>query len=147
MMMNKKGQAALEFLMTYGWAILVVLIAIGALAYFGVLSPSNLLPSKCTLQPGMVCADQKITPGQVTVVLKNGYGADITIHNVTLTSCGNYASYGILKNGVQASFVVNCNGSQPLQGSRYNGVLNVSYTNEDTELQRNNIGDLVGKVE
>ena len=44
----KKAQAALEFLMTYGWAILVVLAAIGALAYFGVLSPSNFLPSKCT---------------------------------------------------------------------------------------------------
>ena len=36
-MISKKSQQALEFLMTYGWAILVVLIAIGALAYFGVL--------------------------------------------------------------------------------------------------------------
>jgi uncharacterized protein (UPF0333 family) len=33
-MMQQRGQAAMEFLMTYGWAILVVLIAIGALAYF-----------------------------------------------------------------------------------------------------------------
>ena len=30
----RKSQAAMEFLMTYGWAILVVLVAIGALAYF-----------------------------------------------------------------------------------------------------------------
>lgn len=35
MMKNKKGQEALEFLMTYGWAILVVLIAIGILTYLG----------------------------------------------------------------------------------------------------------------
>ena len=40
----KKGQAAMEFLMTYGWAILVVLAAIAALAYFGVLSPARFLP-------------------------------------------------------------------------------------------------------
>ena len=40
----RKGQAALEFLMTYGWAILVVLAAIAALAYFGVLSPDRFLP-------------------------------------------------------------------------------------------------------
>ena len=33
---NNRAQAALEFLMTYGWAILVVLVSIGALAYFGV---------------------------------------------------------------------------------------------------------------
>jgi len=28
--MKKKAQAAMEFLMTYGWAILVVLVVIGA---------------------------------------------------------------------------------------------------------------------
>jgi len=39
----------MEFLMTYGWAILVVLVVIGALAYFGVLSPATLLPEKCTV--------------------------------------------------------------------------------------------------
>lgn len=33
-----KTEAFLEFIMTYGWAILVVLAAIGALAYFGVFS-------------------------------------------------------------------------------------------------------------
>ena len=47
-MFRKKGQAAMEFLMTYGWAILVVLVAIGALAYFGVLSPDRFLPERCT---------------------------------------------------------------------------------------------------
>lgn len=35
----------LEFLMSYGWVILIVLIAIGALVYFGVLNPQNFLPS------------------------------------------------------------------------------------------------------
>jgi len=42
----KKSQAAMEFLMTYGWAILVVLVAIAALAYFGVLSPEKFLPDR-----------------------------------------------------------------------------------------------------
>lgn len=35
---------AMEFLMTYGWAILVVLVAVGSLAYFGVLSPDHFVP-------------------------------------------------------------------------------------------------------
>ena len=43
MRQNKKSQVALDFLMTYGWAILVVLVAIGALAYFGVLIPDKYL--------------------------------------------------------------------------------------------------------
>ncbi|MBI5391980.1 hypothetical protein HZB00_03170, partial [Candidatus Woesearchaeota archaeon] len=57
----KKGQAAMEFLMTYGWAILVVLVAIGALAYFGVLSPSRFLPRSCTIGPGFSCDDAKVS--------------------------------------------------------------------------------------
>lgn len=33
--------------MTYGWAILVVISAIAALAYFGVLEPCKILPNEC----------------------------------------------------------------------------------------------------
>jgi hypothetical protein len=53
MVKTKKSQAAMEFLMTYGWAILVVLAAIAALAYFGVLSPGKFIPEKCMLSPGI----------------------------------------------------------------------------------------------
>ena len=78
--MNKKGQAAMEFLMTYGWAILVVLIAIGALAYFGVLNPSRFLPSSCTLIPGLACTEFKVddSAGQVQLFIRNGIGNSVT---------------------------------------------------------------------
>jgi uncharacterized protein (UPF0333 family) len=83
-MNNKKGQAAMEFLMTYGWAILVVLIAIGALAYFGVLNPGRFLPSSCTIMPGVSCEDfQAIdSTDTVSLTLRNGIGDDVT--NVTV---------------------------------------------------------------
>lgn len=44
----KKGQAAMEFIFTYGWAILAAIIAIGVLAYFGVFSPQSYQPQKST---------------------------------------------------------------------------------------------------
>lgn len=89
-MMNKKhmkrGQAAMEFLMTYGWAILVVLAAIGALAYFGVLSPDNFLPEQCIVSPefGNTCLEaQAVATGQqVQLGLRNNVGT--TIQNVTV---------------------------------------------------------------
>lgn len=80
--MIKKGQAAMEFLMTYGWAILVVLAAIAALAYFGVLSPSNLLPEQTTFAAPLANIDQATidaTSGNVQVVLKNNVGQTIKI--------------------------------------------------------------------
>jgi len=45
-MMAIKGQAALEFLTTYGWAFLVILVAIGGLSYFGVFDFSKYSPDR-----------------------------------------------------------------------------------------------------
>jgi len=43
-----KGQAALEFLTTYGWAFLVILVMIGGLSYFGVFDFKSKMPDSCT---------------------------------------------------------------------------------------------------
>ena len=38
-MKNKKGQGILTVLFTYSWAVMLVIIGIGAFAYFGVFDP------------------------------------------------------------------------------------------------------------
>ena len=79
----------MEFLMTYGWAILVVLAAIGALAYFGVLSPDRFLPRACTLAGGFACDDYKIdaTDNQVRFyVINSALGEQANDVNVTLAA-------------------------------------------------------------
>jgi hypothetical protein len=86
--MVKKGQAAMEFLMTYGWAILVVLAAIGALAYFGVLSPDRFLPDKCTANPPFACTEYKINTTSVYFSLQNSAGVDVTVSQVLLSCDG-----------------------------------------------------------
>jgi hypothetical protein len=60
----RKGQAALEFLTTYGWAFLVILVMIGALAYFGVLNPSKMLPDRCIFSPEIQCVESKVVGNQ-----------------------------------------------------------------------------------
>ena len=72
--MNRKGQAAMEFLMTYGWAILVVLVVIGALGYFGVLNPTALLPEKCMFGVEVACKDFQLLTNQVALRLQNNIG-------------------------------------------------------------------------
>jgi hypothetical protein len=87
----KRAQAAMEFLMTYGWAILVVLVAIGALAYFGVLSPARFLPESCTMAPGIGCDDFKITwadgASTIQLLLRNGMGETVTGVSVAIKGC------------------------------------------------------------
>ncbi|MFW5991218.1 MAG: hypothetical protein ACOCQX_03230, partial [Candidatus Nanoarchaeia archaeon] len=50
-MRGKRAQAAMEFLMTYGWAILVVLAAVGILAYLGIFDMQKDVAAQCKLRP------------------------------------------------------------------------------------------------
>jgi hypothetical protein len=87
--MPRKAQAAMEFLMTYGWAILVVLVVLGALTYFGILSPQTLLPSRCeTGETWLKCKDYKVDSAadQITIVLENNWQYDIEISSLDVTS-------------------------------------------------------------
>ncbi len=86
----KKAQAAMEFLMTYGWALLVVLVAIGALAYFGLTNPTTFLPDQCLLATGFHCSSSFATANAgasnpVTLSIQNEIGYQITGFTVAVT--------------------------------------------------------------
>jgi hypothetical protein len=57
---GRKGQAALEFLSTYGWAFLVLLILVVGMAYLGVLEPSSYIPTNCQSTPGINCVESQL---------------------------------------------------------------------------------------
>jgi len=52
---ERRAQAAMEYLMTYGWALLVIVLVLGALIYLGVLNPSARLQDNCNLPIGFKC--------------------------------------------------------------------------------------------
>lgn len=83
-----KSQAALEFLTTYGWAFLVILIMIGTLAYFGILNPGKILPNRCNIGPEFDCIDYQIsaTGNTFRLRLKNNVGEPITVQSILLDS-------------------------------------------------------------
>ncbi len=143
--MMKKGQAAIEFIMTYGWAILVVLVAIAALAYFGVLSPDRFLPEKCTFPPGIACTDFTVTTAGMNVVLQNSLGQDITMVSLTDESGSCSTSPGsALNNGDTATYTFSSctHGSV---GSRYTTDVTVVYTTA-SGLNHTRIGSVTGRV-
>lgn len=78
-----KAQAALEFLTTYGWAFLVILIMIGTLAYFGILSPGKILPNRCNFGAEFACVDYQIRTNAFKMRLKNNAGEPIDVTLIT----------------------------------------------------------------
>lgn len=155
---SRSAQAALEFIMTYGWAILVVLVAIGALAYFGVLSPDRFLPSKCTMQPGIACLDHKATTegtNNLQVVVQNSLGYDITITELMADKCtAKTALSTVVPNGGQYPATLCCGAScvpasAGHSGTKYNGEFNITYvTPSDVGgLTHKNNGQITTKVQ
>jgi len=144
--MMRKSQAALEFLMTYGWAILVVIVAIGALAYFGVLSPDRFLPSQCTLPSGIACTDHVLNgaTNQIQLSLRNGLGFDLSGITVAISGCTVDAT-GALSNGQQTTFLVT--GCSLTSGSKFSGDVNITYTNDASGLTHVTQGSLTSRAE
>jgi len=73
-----KAQSAMEYLMTYGWAILIIAVVLGALFSLGVFSGSSLLGTSCIATPGFLCQNPLLsTSGTLTATIgqENGYTA------------------------------------------------------------------------
>ncbi|HLC73872.1 MAG TPA: hypothetical protein VJH20_04530 [Candidatus Nanoarchaeia archaeon] len=90
-MQQKKGQAAMEFLMTYGWAILAAIVAIGVLAYFGVFSPGNLTGSSAIVNNPFYASSWQATSGSesnITLELINNGGDTVMVTNVSVMGTG-----------------------------------------------------------
>ncbi|MBI4441377.1 hypothetical protein HY639_04360 [Candidatus Woesearchaeota archaeon] len=81
-----KGQAAFEFMMTYGWAIIAVLSLVGVLGYFGLLSPTAFLPERCEIVVGFSCADSQVTTNAVTLHLVNTLGEKAFISKIEIVN-------------------------------------------------------------
>ena len=145
---NKKGQAAMEFLMTYGWAILAAVVVIGALAYFGVFSPGQYAPKTCTLNAPLWCDEHNMDENGVNLVIRNGGGKDITLQSVEVTECGtvtsgNFTDGDQLNDGDTKVVNVNCD----LSGQEeFSGDLTVTYMNVGGELNQTTSGQVVGTV-
>ncbi len=142
--MYKKSQAAMEFLMTYGWAILVVLGAITAVAYFGVLSPEENLPEKCTFPSGIGCVGFSYLEGNIEIAIINSMGYRMSDINITVEGCEE-SSIGptVLKNNQDGLYKIPCDLSDE---ERVERDVFINYVNRDSGLEHNKKGNVLLKI-
>ncbi len=86
---GKRGQSALEYLMTYGWALVVIVIAVAALVVL--INPSTIQGDQCDAKIGPFTISQSIvTPTQTQLVLVNQTGQSIgSFDTVQITGTNN----------------------------------------------------------
>ena len=126
-------------------ALLMPFIALGSLAYFGVLSPAKFLPQKCVLEPGLICYDHKVTPTETYLVLGNGLGSEITISSLTIGDCSGTFSTEIAI-GKQETFILkNCDNGKVQE--TFNEDIKLDYKKEGVDYTITAHGNLVTKVQ
>jgi hypothetical protein len=142
-MKHFKAQAAMEYLMTYGWAILIVIIVFAALWALGVFNPSTWSGSSAAGFSGfsVPAGGWQVSSTQVKLILKNAAGANIRITNLN-------ATFGTVATNQSSPFPANLGPNNqttftldnapgtawagPTSGSSYTITVNIKYDNLDT---------------
>jgi hypothetical protein len=77
---SKKGQAALEYMITYGWAFVVIIAAISVLGYFGFLNPNKYIPESCEFGEQLKCVDYYVDSNETIIFrFRNNFETDIIL--------------------------------------------------------------------
>jgi hypothetical protein len=87
-----KGQSAVEYVTTYGWAILFLVIIIGAILASGILTPSYFISEECYLGPSLPCNFQLYKSEENTGIalgVSNGFPYKVKITKFDITSSEN----------------------------------------------------------
>jgi len=81
-MLKKKSQASLEYLTTYAWAFILLIVALAAIQYFGILDFKKYLPQQCIFSSQFKCVDYTLSGGDIRLRLLNNVGVKLTVAEI-----------------------------------------------------------------
>jgi hypothetical protein len=158
----RKGQAAIEYITTYGWAILVLLIVLAALFASGILSPSYLVSEECTFGNNLGCDFALFNEAGATNLnlnIHNGFPYKIKIKELKMQTQDGFQQFGSfgpeveLESGAMATFKGTLDGAVVPEGTvkKFSG--NLTYVScapelgpDCSTLQHTLTGRVIGKI-
>ena len=152
---GKKAQAAMEFLMTYGWAILIILIALGVLFYLGVFSPK--VSNNCIASAPLTCTDIKadsvlatdeikVALGAVGVDLATLKKATVTVNTPINVVCNAGADITLSTSTIRTE-TISCTSNVITKGAKFSGSFDVDYTLQGSTISHTSKITFSGTVE
>ena len=149
--MKRQGQAAVEFLTTYGWMLLIIVVVMGALWQFGVFDFSSRIPSSCYFGTEFDCGAFMIsTNGSIGFELTNLLPKTIILNKSVVTfSEKSYSvdfSEASLSSGETKTIFLSPSNSIPLSGKVRAQVQLIYQYDEDSALPRIVSGEIIADV-
>ena len=151
MLSQTKGQAAMEFLMTYGWAILAAIIVVGVLWYI-IGNPGNLAGEKFVLAPPLTAEAKQVIAGAVvnSIVLeiRNSVGETMNVRSASVIGCAvnDYSAAPIaVANGAVGTFTFDCT-PDLITDDRFSGDIKITYRTGASALDQVSSGSISTRV-
>jgi hypothetical protein len=152
---NSKGQTSLEYLMTYGWMLIIIAIVAVVLYQYGVFTPPA-TPPGCTGFSQAKPIDWKMSTadtGNLTLTMINDAGTKIRITRVNATVFSNPVCQWTGAEELRAGQVIqlsmgSCVGTgSPGSGDYYKADIIIVYQNVASGIDHNSVGECHGTLE
>lgn len=157
-----KSQSAVEYLTTYGWAIVIIGIVLAALYNLGVFNPGSFVSTQCVFPAEFGCLSAVLYSINSTIFfnLQNGQTSNI---NVTAIGCNNQGTISNMQSplnppsnqitlGIGGNYTFNAlcySNSTALSispGTIFKGYLIVNYTNLATNFPHTVVATIAAKA-
>ncbi len=145
--MDRKGQAAMEFLITYGWAILAAIVAIGVLAYF-LSSPGRFTSNSCVVASPWNCNAGNVdqVANNVRLELRNGGGETFDVQSTVVSNCGNYSVVTSVPADNLTSITITPCLPALTAGTTFRGDITITYRKSGSGLDQTATGRIVQRL-
>jgi len=149
---SSKAQSAMEYLMTYGWAILIVAVVLGALYSLGVFNGAAFLGTSCIAASGFYCTNPILSTGGVlTVTIGQATGTTFVPSGINFSTSDPSTSIGTLNSGQQVTVSIPLGVGSPYPaaytlGTPLSGYLYLQFTDIYGTTEVNKIATVLTKV-
>lgn len=153
--MERKGQAAMEFLMTYGWAILAAIVVIAVLAIY--FRPSTLVSGSTFVTAPFYAQGSVVSlTNGVQLEVKNNGGEQLTVSSLDLvvkspstgvTCSGAFTNTSslTLESGQTVILSRACSWGSVSSG-QFSADISISYNKQGSDLTQKSTGSLAGSI-
>jgi hypothetical protein len=141
-----RGQSALEYLVTYGWAILAIVIIAGVLWDLNIFNPGTFVTgNQCGGFNSFICQDYTMTTaGTLQIVLGNNQGT--TLDNLTINGVANCNPVNVAANALTTCNFTYSSLAGGVAGQTYHQVgINMTYVDATSGLSHTDTGFVQGK--
>ena len=151
---SKRSQAAMELLMTYGWAILAAIIVIAVIAIY--FRPSSLVQNTVVVNAPFYGIGTSVAATQIQVEVRNNGGEDLTLAATPASLTFKTPSTGVCTTIASVPATDVPSGSTAIitfsgctgwgSGDTVSADIEITYTRPDSTLPLKSTGSLSGKA-